>query len=225
MINRQSYTSAVAGILSATNLERKALLSKFCQEVDNAGLNAKSKNFAKKEMQKFDDAVWKLTASLILMKPNMDERQLFTLTRAPVILFQAEAMRTIVECWNWLLSARPDLELVFLQEMIAAWHSTQHLKFGLFSDSEPDWCPLAPDEASRSAMRPFKPDNIEAHDLWIRFIQERIEIAKYCSQEEVILQDTCISEQLHRFTFWVASSQSNILSIFGMFLKYILKGF
>ena len=46
-------------------------------------------------MKNFDDAVWKLTASLILMKPNVDERQLFTLTRAPVILFQADAMRTI----------------------------------------------------------------------------------------------------------------------------------
>ena len=56
-----------------------------------------------------------ILAAYILMKPKMDERQLFTLTRAPVILFHPDAMRTIVECWNWLLSARPDLELVFLQ--------------------------------------------------------------------------------------------------------------
>lgn len=187
MINRQSYTSAVAGILSATNLERKALLSKFCQEVDTAAANAKAKHFSRKEMKAFDDAIWKLTASLILMKPNIDERQLFTLTRAPVILFQVDAMRTIVECWNWLLSARPDLELVFLQEMISAWHSTQHLKLGLFCDQEADWCPLAPDEASKHNMKPYKPENIEAHDLWIRFIQERIEIAKYCSQEQIFM--------------------------------------
>ncbi len=36
-------------------------------------------------------------------------------------------------------------------------------------------------------MRPFKPDNIEAHDLWIKFIQERIEIAKYRSQEQIFM--------------------------------------
>ena len=101
MINRQSYTSAVAGILSATNLEKTILLSKFCCEVDNTAESAKKKAFAKREMKMFDDAVWKLTASLILMKPSMDERQLFTLTRAPVKLFQADAMQTIVECWNW----------------------------------------------------------------------------------------------------------------------------
>lgn len=96
-------------------------------------------------------------------------------------------MKTIVECWNWLLSARPDLELVFLQEMISAWHSTQHLRLGLFSDAEANWCPLAPDEMSKNAMKPFKPENIEAHDLWIKFIQERIEIAKYCSQEQIYM--------------------------------------
>lgn len=83
--------------------------------MERTGNIAKMKNFNKKDMNKYDDAVWKLAASLILMKPKMDERQLFTLTRAPVILFHPDAMRTIVECWNWLLSARPDLELVFLQ--------------------------------------------------------------------------------------------------------------
>ena len=71
--------------------------------------------------------------------------------------------------------------------MISAWHSTQHLKLGLFSDAEANWCPLAPDEASKNEMKPFKPENIEAHDLWIKFIQERIEIAKYCSQEQIFM--------------------------------------
>ena len=71
--------------------------------------------------------------------------------------------------------------------MISAWHSSQHLKLGLFSDAEADWCPLAPDEVSKNAMRPFKPENIETHDLWIRFIQERIDIAKYCSQEQIYM--------------------------------------
>ena len=87
----------------------------FFPEVERTGNIAKNKNFNKKDMNKYDESVWKLAASLILMKPKMDERQLFTLTRAPVILFHPDAMRTIVECWNWLLSARPDLELVFLQ--------------------------------------------------------------------------------------------------------------
>ena len=40
----------------------------------------------------------------------------------------------VVECWHWLLSACPRQELVFLQEMISAWHHTRAAKLGLFSD-------------------------------------------------------------------------------------------
>lgn len=40
---------------------------------------------------------------------------------APVELFTEEAMKTAVECWQWLVTARPDLDLQFLQEMLTAW--------------------------------------------------------------------------------------------------------
>ena len=91
--------------------------------------------------------------------------------------------------------------------MISAWHSTQHLKLGLFSDTEAHWSPLAPDEKSKKDMRPFKPENIEAHDLWIKFIQERIEIAKYCSQVNFYYSMRYIS----RF-FWNILNISNSIA-------------
>ena len=43
-------------------------------------------------------------------------------------------LQDVVECWHWLLSACPRQELVFLQEMISAWHHTRFAKLGLFSD-------------------------------------------------------------------------------------------
>jgi hypothetical protein len=58
----------------------------------------------------------------------VDERLVFALTRAPLKLFMAEPMKKIVDCWNWLLSARPDLESLFLLDMIAAWHSAQQVE-------------------------------------------------------------------------------------------------
>ena len=39
----------------------------------------------------------------------------FTIASAPVVLFRAEVMLDVVECWHWLLSACPTQELVFLQ--------------------------------------------------------------------------------------------------------------
>lgn len=38
-----------------------------------------------------------------------------------VELFTEPAMTTAIECWQWLVTARPDLELRFLQEMFSAW--------------------------------------------------------------------------------------------------------
>ena len=103
--------------------------------------------------------------------------------------------------------------------MISAWHSTQHLKLGLFSDAEANWCPLAPDETSKNEMKPFKPENIEAHDLWIKFIQERIEIAKYCSQEQIfmfshMLQRTLDIGRYNNSTFKNSREKINKTKIF-----------
>ncbi len=137
-------------------------------------------------IKEFHETVWKITASLILMKPSNDEKLIFHLTRAPLKLFSAATMKVIVECWNWLLSARPDIEMKFLQEMIFAWHGSQTSGLGLFCADRDARSPLAPDEAMKGTMAPAEME-IEPHDTWIRFIQERIEVAKYCSQEQVVM--------------------------------------
>lgn len=52
-------------------------------------------------------------------------------------------MATAVECWQWLLTARPDLELCFLQEMLSAWQYTMEAKMGLFADHIDETSPFA----------------------------------------------------------------------------------
>ncbi len=159
-----------------------------------------------KAVKQFHETVWKITASLILMKPAVDEKLIFALTRAPLKLFNAPTMKVrldalyallfasctffvmqvIVECWNWLLSARQDAEMQFLQEMVFAWHASQARGLGLFQCPELRYSPLAPDENMRHNLQPDFPD-VEPHEVWIKFVQERIEVAKSCSQEQIIL--------------------------------------
>jgi len=88
-------------------------------------LRGRPRTEAEEAARDFHDTVWKITAALILMRPANDEKLIFHLTRAPLRLFTLSAMRAVVECWNWLLSARPDVEMKFLQEMVFAWHSSQ----------------------------------------------------------------------------------------------------
>ena len=195
MSNRQAYTSKVSGMLSlcaSTKGQRQGLFDSFVEEMEIKAATAKSaltkgnKSLDQKYIKGFHEPIWKITASLIIMKPSMDEKLLFHLARAPLQLFRGEAMTTIIECWNWLLTARPDVEMVFLREMIASWHASQYQRLGLFNEYCPKHSPLAPDEAMKNKMKPFRAE-IETHDLWIKFIHERIEIAKYCSQEQIYM--------------------------------------
>lgn len=52
-------------------------------------------------------------------------------------------MRTAVDCWQWLVTAKPHLEIRFLQEMVSAWNCTVQRKLGLFSLERSETSPLA----------------------------------------------------------------------------------
>ncbi len=43
--------------------------------------------------KEFHETIWKITASLILMKPANDEKLIFHLTRAPIKFFNAATMK------------------------------------------------------------------------------------------------------------------------------------
>lgn len=191
MSNRQSYTSQVQALLHLypSTEKRSILIKDIVAALDKAAKGVKDAGSRKEEesqLRCFHDALWKMTACLILMRPSVDSSMLFNLARAPLKLFRGEAMKTVIECWHWFLTARPDLEMELLHEIVGAWHASQTEQLGLFEEYSPEHCPLAPDENLKLNLRAYKPE-VEPHDLWIRFIHERIEIAKYCSQDQIYM--------------------------------------
>lgn len=80
------------------------------------------------------------------------------------------------------MSARPDLELHFFQELFAAWQRTVDKKMGLFSEEVEETSPLAVHEGCN--LDP-QPPFIKPHELWVQFLVEVVETAKYNSQEVV----------------------------------------
>ena len=103
-----------------------------------------------------------------------------------------QVVQSAVECWQWLISARPDLEFCFLQEMAAAWQFTFEKRMGVFTPDEQTVSALAVSEGVQ--LEPYSP-LVQPHDLWIRFLIERIEIAKYCSQDQVVDQGPIVPVQ------------------------------
>lgn len=88
--------------------------------------------------------------------------------------------------------------------MSAAWQYAFEKRMGLFAVEDEDAIvnPLAVHEGAQLLS---VPPLVEPHDLWIRFLIERIEIAKHCSHDQVqinmnsslliviVLADACIA--------------------------------
>ena len=94
-------------------------------------------------------------------------------------MFAKETVEVAIECWSWLISARPTLEPLVVEQMLNAWQLSADLRLGMFAPPvlEPD--PLAKQE--HDTLRPRPPPHIDAHRVWIRYLQERLDIAKYKS--------------------------------------------
>ncbi|CAL4063043.1 unnamed protein product, partial [Meganyctiphanes norvegica] len=99
-------------------------------------------------------------------------------------LFTDDALENSIACWQWVLSARHDLTLPFMQEMIASWQESVDRHIGLFEKQVEEVDPLAAYEGCK--LEPKAP-NVGPHDIWIKFICERIEIAKYDSDAQVAM--------------------------------------
>lgn len=180
---RSKYAGEVSGILSVHNAQdRDNLIDSFMKDVWEA--------CQVRDDEKHSGALWRATAMLVGM-PTLNRKLLHCIAWSQVELFTTDAMITSVECWQWLITARPDIELRFLQEMCSAWNCTVQKKLGLFSYDDEEDSPLAYYEGCQLEPRP---PFVRPHGIWVQFICEVVETARYCSAEKVEM----LAALLHR---------------------------
>ncbi|KZC07783.1 Phosphatidylinositol 4-kinase alpha [Dufourea novaeangliae] len=178
MSTRSHYAGEIAGI------SRNKVVD---QLIDAVWMACRSRNDVKHR-----SALWRATALLISM-PGIHRRLLHTVASSQIELFTPAAMTTAVECWQWMLTVSPDLKLRFLQEMLVAWQYTVDKRMGLFAPDEEEVSPLAVYEGCK--LGPNSPQ-VKPHDIWVTFIVELIETAKYSCQETVDMIVTLLHRSL-----------------------------
>ncbi|KAK4878018.1 hypothetical protein RN001_010524 [Aquatica leii] len=166
------------------------------------------------------EALWRATAMLISSK-EFNRQLLHCIAWSQVELFTAKAMRTAIECWQWLVTARADLEMRFLQEMISAWNCTVQKRLGLFSVASSEVSPLAVHEGCK--LEP-NPPFVKPHGIWLQFIGDMIEIAKYNSYEKVEMLATLIHRSLAMNVGANPPSQTRDVSAVGVRFKLLACG-
>ncbi|XP_053985852.1 phosphatidylinositol 4-kinase alpha isoform X1 [Hylaeus volcanicus] len=193
MSTRSRYAGEIAGILYLAQTESSTTeipLEENRNKVIDLLIEAVWMSCRTRNDLKHRSSLWRATALLISM-PGIHRRLLHTVASSQIELFTAASMTTAVECWQWILTVRPDLKLRFLQEMLVAWQYTVDKRMGLFAPNEEEVSPLAVYEGCKLGPNP---PLVKPHEIWVGFIVELIETAKYCCQETVDM----IATLLHR---------------------------
>ena len=180
MNEKYNYVGIVQGLCK--NMSDMQIVKNLCQEMRTA--------YQSRKQKELKDGMLKSAAFLTQMRTkcgnsNFEREILHELSICCSSLFSKQTIQVAIECWSWIISSRPDTEPLVVEEMINAWQMSVDLRLGMFNETLIEPNPLAKEE--KDLLRPNPPPNIDAHRIWIKYFQERLDIAKYKSDFEIEL--------------------------------------
>ncbi|KAI6188459.1 1-phosphatidylinositol 4-kinase [Aphelenchoides besseyi] len=137
------------------------------------------------------EAVMQISAFFVI-SDDVDYKLLRNLVWTPMRRFTESTLRLCIMSWNWILVARDQIHIHFLQEMCGCFTRVAQMNLGVFARQEDKFeSPIANHRCSR---RPSP--NIKPHAIWACFLAERMSLARYYHQQQLDLFDVLFSEVL-----------------------------
>lgn len=175
------------------------------------------------------DSMLKSAAFLTLIKLNdlnamnfnFEREILHEISTACTSCFSKQIIQVAIDCWSWIISSRPDIEPLVVEEMLNAWQTSADLRLGMFAETANEPNPLAKEE--KDVLKPQPPAHIDAHRVWIKYMQERLDIAKYKSDFELELFFNLMHKSLSFSTERMDDSSLNRhVSCVGLRFRYLV---
>lgn len=119
---------------------------------------------AERDVPSHHECIYRISA-LLIANPGWDRQLIHAVAWAPVEFFSDETINSVISCWRWVLAARVDLDLQFIEEIITAWNATVDRQLGMFAPDPPQANPLSPYEGTNFVP---SPPYIGPHEQWIK---------------------------------------------------------
>jgi phosphatidylinositol 4-kinase len=199
MNERYNYVGVVQGLMKVMNMN--ALVKMLIYEMRAAASKTRDE-------KKLKEAMLKSAAFLTIQSTTVNNAQkvisyerelLHEINVSVCYLFHAQIIQCAIDCWSWIISSRPELEPLVVEEMLNAWQMSVDLRLGMFSAQVHEPHPLAKEE--QDVLKPDPPPNLNTHRVWIKYLQERLEIAKYKSEFETELFFNLMHKSLAFLTY------------------------
>ncbi|WKY02730.1 hypothetical protein Q1695_016194 [Nippostrongylus brasiliensis] len=127
----------------------------------------------------------------VATRSDVNDHILSILVRSPLRSFTESTLQLCILSWNWLLAARTDIQNIFLREMCSAWTESCRQRLGIY-----ERVPLPPSPLCEQLKSPAKPPHFKPHALWLNFIAERVDVAKYSSREQMDILEMMFAQTL-----------------------------